>query len=251
MVFEKTQKGNPHALTVRQHIFPNASIARFTKNDGCVSVWRFSVNQSLECKPQNHIFCAKRIWDQRAEDGYMKVIEDRFQSLADAIVQDSYSIIGFFEKSIINDFYALWNIRAHVKGHPVSDQAITNALKLAYNPTKDEQELLERNNITTIRPNLTIPGRHLAGINIQMNLNKVRKQLGNARWGILKAERGEFIVPDNFSNARILPISPTICLFADSKNAIIPYGEVTNINQLAIASSTEYFFARKFSECPV
>ena len=36
--------------------------------------------------PTKAIFCAKRAWDQRAEVGYMKSIEDLFQNLADKIV---------------------------------------------------------------------------------------------------------------------------------------------------------------------
>jgi hypothetical protein len=40
--------------------------------------------------------------------------------------------------------------------------------------TKDEQEILEKNYIGTIRPDLSMPGRHLAGLNIQQNLFNVR-----------------------------------------------------------------------------
>lgn len=66
----------------------------------------------------------------------------------------------------------------------------------------------------------------------------------------MRVKKGEFLVPDNFSNARIVPISPTICLFSQSENAVISEKEVAELNRLAIESSNEYFFARDLSKCP-
>lgn len=251
MAFEKPQKGNPHGLTVMQHAFPRASIARFVDVDSRVAVLYIPAKKELRLNPSDQLFCAKRIWDHRAEEGYMKKIEDAFQSLAEAMIDGRVTNIGFFEKPIVNDFFALWNIRAHRKSQPISDQPINGIVALERNLTKDQQELLERNHISFIRPDLKIPGRHLAGINIQMNLNTVRRQLDDAQWGILKACEGEFIVPDNFSNARVVPVTPTMCLFSQSHNDVISLAEVGKINRYAIASSTEYFFARDFTKCPL
>jgi len=250
MKFEKPQKGNPHGLTVMQHTFPRASIARFTGGDGRVSVSYMSKNKQLRLAPSDQLFCAKRTWDQRAEQGFMKKIEDSFQALAEAIIDGRVKRIGFFEKTVVDDFFALWNIREHRKSKPISDQAIKGVVALGQELTKDQQESLEKNYYGFVRPDYTVPGRQMAGLNIQMNLDAVRQQLVDSQWGILKAKEGEFIVPDNFSNARIVPVTPEMCLFSQSENGFISLTEVAKINRLAIASSREYFFARDFSKYP-
>lgn len=251
MAFDKPQKGNPHGLTVIQHTFPRASIARFADDDGCVSVSHIPTTKQFRLPPGDQLFCARRTWDQRAEEGFMKKIEDAFQSLVEAVVDGRVTHIGMFEKPIVNDFFALWNIRAHRKAQPIADQPINGIVALERDLTKDQQELLEKHHISFIRPDLKIPGRQLAGVNIQMNLDMVRRQLADAQWGILKAGEGEFLVPDNFSNARIVPVTPTICLFSQSDNDVISRAEVAEINRHAITSSVEYFFARDISKCPL
>ncbi|BEU95547.1 DUF4238 domain-containing protein (plasmid) [Acidovorax sp. DW039] len=251
MTFEETQKGNPHRLVVKQHTFPRASIARFVGRDGRVCVSYTSSKKQFRLKPEDELFCAMRAWDERAEQGYMREIEDAFQSLAEAIIDGRVKHVGFFEKPIVNDFFALWNIRAHRKSQPIADQPIKGNITPERNLTKDQQELLEKHHIAFIRPDLTIPGRNLAGANIQTNLAIVRDQLTDARWGILKAGEGEFIVPDNFSNVRIVPLTPTICLVSQSDNDILSLDEVAEINRYAIASRKKYVFARDFSKCPL
>lgn len=233
-----------------QHTFPRASIARFADGDGRVSVSHIPTTKQLRLLPGDQLFCAKRTWDQRAEEDFMKQIEDAFQSLAEAVVDGRVTHIGMFEKPIVNDFFALWNIRAHRKAQPIADQTINGIVALERDLTKDQQELLEKHHISFIRPDLKIPGRQLAGVNIQMNLDIVRRQLADAQWGILTAGEGDFLVPDNFSNARVVPVTPTMCLFSQSDNDVISRAEVAEINRHAIASSVEYFFARDISRCP-
>jgi hypothetical protein len=147
--------------------------------------------------------------------------------------------------------YALWNIRAHRRTQPIADQKIKNVLDVTKHLTKDEQECLEKNKIGFIKPDLTIPGRLVAGGKIQLNIIAVRKQMVDAHWGILRTSKGhQFIVPDNFSKARILPLSPTVCFFSQSDDEKNDEKEVLKINKLAIASSNEYYFANDLSKCP-
>jgi hypothetical protein len=251
MKFEKPQKGNPYGLTIKQHTFPRASIARFADSDGLVSVFHIATGKNLKLSPDDHLFCATRIWDQRAEEGYMKEIEDSFQSLAEAIIGERILAIGPVETPVVNDFFALWNIRAHRKAHPIPDRTIQGIVGPKRNLTKDEQEHLEKEHIGFARPDRTVPGRQLSGISIQMNLDAVRTQLADAQWGILRAYDGEFIVPDNSSNARIVPVTPTLCLFSPSANHILTQFQVAEINQYAAASSRDFYFARDFSQCPL
>jgi len=248
MKYEKPQKGNPHEPTINQHAFPAKSISRFTDKSGRVEVALTKAGKVVKLKPQDQAFCAKRIWNQRAESGYMKSIEDKFQSLAEAILDGRQKCITPIEDHLVTEMFALWNLRAHRKENPIEDQKV-NAIDVAVKFTKDQQEIMEKNHITTIRPDLTIAGRDLAGISLQMDIDRICEQMHDTEWGVLTAAEGEFIVPDNFSNARILPLSPTKCLFSQSKNDTIGRGEVAKLNRLALATSYDHWFARDISKC--
>lgn len=249
MKHEKPQKGNPHQLTICQHTFPAASIARFVGNDGRVEVYLLKQKKMVRLKPDDQLFCAKRVWDQRAESSLMKEIEDKYQPLAEAVALGNKQNLNAKEQQIVTDMFAIWNIREHRKANPISDQKIEGIIDVTRHYTKDEQEVLEKNHIGVIRPDLSMAGRHLAGPNIQLNLFKVREQMSDAHWGILKALEGQFIVPDNFSNARILPLTPTLCFFSQSHYDEIDKDEVMKINKLAMESSRTFYFAKDLNEC--
>lgn len=248
MKYEKPQKRNPHGLTVKQHTFPVASISRFAKNDGRVSVYLIKQRKEIRLKPNDPIFYAKRTWDQRAETGFMKDIEDKYQELGEDVIAGKIRTITEKEKPIITDMFAIWNIRAYRKLSPIHDQPI-DIIDVSKHCTKDEQELLEKHKIVFIKPNLTIPGRQIVGCQIQLNLFEIRKQMKDAQWGILRTSESQFIVPDNFSIATILPLSPTICFFSQSDDDVISNKEVAIINKLAIVSSNEYYFGHDLSRC--
>lgn len=250
MSYEKPQKGNPHELTIKQHTFPATSINRFYDNDGLVNVYLMAQSKNIRVKSDNNLFCAMRAWDQRAEAGFMKEIEDKYQSLAEEIVSGNTKHLNANHQAVITDMFAIWNIRHFQKRNPIAEHKIEGILDVAVHYSKDEEEILEKNGITVIRPDFTISGRSNTGTHLQMNLLEVRNQMADAQWGILSAMEGEFIVPDNFSNARILPLSPTKCLFSQSLNDDIDVSEVSSINRMAIESAEEYYFASDLSKCP-
>jgi hypothetical protein len=134
------------------------------------------------------LFCAKRAWDQRAESGFMKEIEDKYQKLAESVVSGSIKTITDIEKPIVTDMFAIWNIRAFRKENPIEDQKIEGIIDVARHYSKNEQEQLEKNHIGIIKSDHTISGRHLTGGNIQSNLVVVRKQMRDAQWGILRGK---------------------------------------------------------------
>ena len=249
MKHEKPQKGNPYQLTICQHTFPAASIARFSGIDGRVEVYLVEQKKMVRLKPDDQLFCAKRGWDQRAESGFMKEIEDKYQSLAEVVALDNKRNLNAEEQQIVTDMFAIWNIREHRKANSISDQKIECIIDVTRHYTKDEQEILEKNHIGTIRPDLSMAGRHLAGLNIQQNLFKVREQMSNAQWGVLKALEGQFVVPDNFSNVRILPLTPTLCFFSQGQDNEIDKDEVVKVNKLAVESSRIFYFAKDLKEC--
>ena len=180
----------------------------------------------------------------------MKDIEDNFQMVCNLIVSGIILRINDFEKNIINKFFALWNCRFHWNEQKIEDSKILDVCSLAQNYTKDDLEILEKNGICGIRPDMTIQARHITATSILLNIGQILPQLEDSKWGILHAKEGEFLVPDNCSNGRYIPISPTICLLAHSENQLVDHDQVRYINQQAIKSSKNYFFARDLSKCP-
>ena len=249
MKYEKTQNGNPHQLTINQHCFPARSIKRFVRPDGRVEVHHVKDSKNFQVKPNHQIFCARRAWDQRAES-FMKEIEDVYQELADRIVSDEVLQLSKTDQMAITDMYALWNIRWHWKKQPVQDQQIEEAIGLECEFSQDDQESLEKNRITVIRPDFTISGRPLTGIQIQLDFFELRKQMQDIHWGIWKSKKGEFVIPDNSYSSYILPVAPQICLFSLRENGEINETELAAINAQSIQDSTEYYFARDLSKCP-
>lgn len=248
---ERTQKGNPHGLTKKQHTFPRASIARFAGSDCRVSAMRTKTGNCFRVKPDHELFCAMRVWDQRVEDGFDKKIETPFQVLAQAIVDDPLFAVGKSEKKIVNAFFALCCIRAEWKSQQIPNQPIPFAIGLEHNTTKDDQEFLEKRHVTCFGPGVTIPSRSVAGSVMQLRIFDLQGQLEDSKWGVMKAATGQFLVADNFSYGRVLPISPFICLVSPSDNGVLSEGELAWLNQSAIRASTEYYFANDLSRCPV
>ena len=256
MAFEPPQKGNPHKITVHQHTFPSASIARFTNANGAVQVLRKASEKPFYARPSDRIFCAQRVWDQQAESGYMKSIEDSFQVLATAILEEPAFRLDSEHFALINEFYCLWNIRAQWKiNERQPDPSIascTRVLGLRHEYTLDEQEQLEATGINYIRPDLTIPDRQLAGPSIRLQLSSSSRQMRDVNWVLLQAGAGEFVVPDNFTSLHAIPLTPTALLWGEGG---FPSGRadprvVAAINAAAVATSVEYVFARDFSLCP-
>jgi len=180
----------------------------------------------------------------------MREIEDKYQRLAEAVMSGTITTIIKEDQKTITDMFAIWNIREHRRASPISDQKREGVVGHALGSSKDDQEYLEKHHIGVIRPNLSVSGWHLCGVNMQLNLFKVREQMAEAHWGILRATRGHFIVPDNFSQARILPLSPSICFVSQTDDHEIGENEVVSINRIAVAGSRSYYFAQSLGKCP-
>ena len=209
--YEKTQRGNPRQLTIKQHCFPKKSIERFANSDGRVHVHLIEHDKTEFLKPDEYIFCARRTWDQRAESGYMREIEDKYQEFAEKLAAGKIvRRLNSREKNVVTDMYLLWNCRWHWNKCPLEDQEVKDVLSVAHEYSKDDQELLEKNSATVIKPDRTISGRHLTGYKIQQNIINERKHLCGCSWGILKSREAEFVVPDTAAHRIILPVTPNI-----------------------------------------
>jgi hypothetical protein len=116
-------------LVVNQHIFPRKSIARFTNEDGMVEVFHKGRQKKLILQPSNNLFCAKWSWDQRSEIGYMKRIEDDFQSLVSKILENGNLTLCEEDNRVALSFLALWELR-YSAVYPALAFAASDDLKL-------------------------------------------------------------------------------------------------------------------------
>ncbi|UVK92876.1 hypothetical protein LOY49_22035 [Pseudomonas atacamensis] len=248
MKFEPTQPGNPHRLTVDQHVFPKAGIQRFTNSDGIVEVFVKKLGRVIPLKPNNAIFCAKRVWDQKTEVGVGKNIEDRFQALARAIENGSVITIGIFEKRIVEEFFSLWRTRHKFKIEGLADVSLRGITGSSL--TKDQQEILESNHTLYVVDGV-MKGRLLASLHIFGYQNQFLQEIQSIQWGIARSYSDEFIVPDSFDDMMIVPVSPRIAIVADLPDSILTRDQVAAINQEAIARASDYCFARRLAVCPV
>lgn len=244
---EHIQK-NPHQLVKNQHIFPKRSIERFCNSSAFVDLYMLKYRKKREAEPRDKFFCVKRKWDERAERGYSKDIEDNFQVVVDRVLQGDSSISDLTNE-VLTRFYCLWNIRYHWSKFQVKDESL--GVVPEFPLTVGDQDRLEKAHITYLTNKGTIPGRVLCGLRMQMNLDAAVEAMVGVEWGILFALEGEFLVPDNFSEAKIIPVTSNICFAAGYKSQTVERLSVGHINSLALASAEKYVFAKDLAKCPL
>jgi hypothetical protein len=240
MKYEKTQRGNPHRLTIKQHVMPARSIRRFANAKGCVDVQVAGNRQFLRLKPNAGLFWTRRTWDERAERIFKK-IEDEFQALADKIVLGHIHEIEERDAQTVNRFYALWYQRSrwqHPENPFIQMRGVTGSPL-----TKDQQEILEKKGIYYVRRGGTMPARFIAGTQLQLLTGRYAHQIGKLRWGIVRPLEGEFVMPDVPSHT-LMPVAPQICLAASHPSGMITVENLRQINAALVAMSRRYFFAR-------
>jgi len=245
--FERPQKGNPHQLPVKEHVWPLTSIARFADSKGDVWLYDKVRNKARKGKPDDTIFCAMRVWDRRAEFGYMKGIEDAFQKLASEIIEDTVTTIDTKQKETVDAFFALWKLRADYK--TADENAVIFKSVTGESLTKDQEEVLEKNHVYFLRQDSTMPAHMAHGMEIQFRIDAYVRDLSNVQWGIIHAQEGHLVVPDHPAFT-IIPLKPTLCLCSGGQSGTITKEKLGDINRIFRAASREYFFAQDLAQCP-
>jgi hypothetical protein len=240
MKFEKTQPGNRHKLTVEQHVIPVRTIERFAGPDGMVEVSIGADHGVKRLRPNAGIFWIRRAWDQRAERGYMKQIEDRFQRLADRIVSGALTEIPEESMHDVNQFFSLWFHRSRVQP---ADGIETQTNVTGEALTKDEQEILESKAAVFVREGGKIATRHITGLQIQARIMADNRNCGARRWGVIHALEGELVMPDVPAHG-LMPITPTVLLAANHPSGMITRSNLISINTELLAYTRRYFFGR-------
>lgn len=242
-----TRKGNPLEITVNQHIHTAHCISLFY-NDGFVQLFDKEKGKVSLCKKRNAIFCAKRLWDERAEHGYMREIEDAFHS--EISLNKSFS-----ERShtAITEYYILWELRHYYSINPLPDSPLSvDGDEL----TKEDEEIIEKLHMGYCLKGVGVPSRQIISSEIQLRLMYEMQRHKWVRWGILTSKKGEFLCSDNYRGLGFFPISPTQCFYICSNkekthDKKINLFEVSELNRRSILNSYKYWFARNIGKCPV
>lgn len=245
---EKTQKGNPHELTVGQHVFPRACIERFASNGG-VEVRDFKRRITRRAKSDDAIFCANRAWGHGPESGWMKDTEDSFQAVADGVLRGRLVAFDDAQAEVIFEFYALWQARAERRHLPMQTiPAGPGVIGTRHDYTADELELLEKNEIGAFSGDGSIQMRHLMGPVIRLAMDRIRSGIADRRWSVVEAKDGEFCVPDVPAHG-IIPLNPSIALLS-ARHGVASIIDVGEINQAMAHCAREYVFAGLLVDCP-
>lgn len=250
MRYPKPQKGNPHRLTMNQHIFPKSCIARFANANGTVQVRHKGETEDKRLNPENSYFCARRLWDQRTEAVVMKAIEDRYQNVAAGIISGSITTFNAKINEYVTQMYLLWTLRHERYTNPLPDANLPGANDQG-GMLINTQEILESNGYMFAEPNNIIPSRFTTGFLLTMQLSMELRRMAEARWGIFRSIGAEFLVPDNFSACCILPVTPNIALVAGHADQTVGFNQVAEINGQAVLNSLKYYFSRDLSYCPI
>lgn len=193
-------------------------------------------------------FIAHRVWDQYSEQGekYAR-IERQFGIIATNILTAKVKTLEPLEHSIISSMYSLWRIRQHRAANPIPDRFIGDPERSVSNETMDQGEHYR---IITLNQNGEIPGRMLAGPQMQLDLERFEDEMTDKRWGIIHASQGEFVLPNSFGPYNIMPISPEYSLIANEENAEATLKAVTHYNTTAKENATLFLAARDLARCP-
>jgi hypothetical protein len=237
--YEKTQPGNPHKLTVDQHVMPVGTIRRFAGADGRVEVQLAGNPNLIRLNPRNGMFRTRRTWHEKAERLFMKQIEDAFQQLADRVLAGEVAQLGEEDSQTVNSFYALWYHRSrypHAKEPFVKPRGVTPSQL-----TKNQQEILEKKGAFYVVPD-GMPSRFLAGMHLQLLVGHYAHQIAPLKWGVIRPLEGEFVMPD-IPYHSLMPIDPRTCLVASHPSGHITVDNLKGINANLIAMSSRYFIA--------
>lgn len=202
---EPTQPGNPHQLTLRQHVHSRACITRFADGAGRVLVRKHGGSAFL-ANADNDIFCAKRVWDQGSEANFFRKIEKAFQVEADRAISTG----AIRNHSAFSAYFSIWHIRAALAAAPPED-LILNGLSPESYLTKAQEEILESKHAGYARGNVVL-GRLAARLDAvrfhDMKMGELG-DLGDQCWDIIcSPERCGFICSDGPPSWRYIPLSP-------------------------------------------
>ena len=214
-----------------------------------VQVERLVNSATFRTKPTDPMFCAQRAWDQAAETFRSHAIEAIYAALADKLVRGEVQTLTPEMNKAVSEFFFLWNLRFNAAMTPGEDVTLNMAAP-ERTLTKPQEEILERKGVMFIREN-KLPFRFINGMSIMIETDRGMERMANAKWGIVRAAEGEFLVPDNTTGLSVVPVSPTICLADDAGDIALTLKDVGMVNRQLKDGARGFVFARDLAACPV
>lgn len=243
MPYERTTKKNLRELTVCQHIRTAHSIAKFYDVDEKVEVRFLELKKTIKLKNKAQIFCTKRTWDQRAENGYMLQIENAFHEEIDNIkdfsARNHEAICKYWLLLYLRNEYHLSNLQDIVLNHISGSDR-----------TKEQEETLESKWGSVVREGGVVASRFTCGLLIQNRIDEGMDRCRGRKWGLLESEEGDFLVADSY-DFPFIPIAPKLAFWPEEHDRKITKQELAGINLESIKQAKKYYFARRLSECPI
>lgn len=239
---EPTQSKNPHRLTIKQHVHSAAAIRRFADDRGNVAVLRRDRDEPIYVRPENDIFCAKRVWNQQLEDFFAR-IEGKFQAECQSILRTR----TVRNHQAVTAYLSVWQVRSWLIDNPPADVEATSIVELAQTLTKDDEELLEANHMaffrgggTHLRPHL--PGRFIAhGMGMRahdLNMQRMRE----FHWGVLSTVGTLGVLCPDRPAERFVPINGSTVLVADWHGQDADDLSAAILNYLVLGHAQEFIF---------
>jgi hypothetical protein len=195
-------------------------IERFADADGRVAAHMLNSDKIVRVRPDNAMFCADRAWDQRAETGFMKQIEDAFQEAVKPILEGTAVSVTAEARPAIDRMYSLWYWRARYRD--LESQEIHLKGIIGSDLSLEQEENLESNGYMFARASGKMPARQMNGVTLMIRTNRYADHLATTipRWGVITAQAGEFIVPDVPWHG-VLPLTPQLALINAAPDGMI------------------------------
>ncbi len=239
--YEKPSKGNPHRISIRQHILSKKVIENFCDSTGSVEVKTLFNGKVYRAKPDNPIFCANRVWDQRAENGWMKSIEDNFHNLLNFPLKISNN----FDQKLISQYFALWSVRSHYNKEPMQDAQLNGILPDSL--TSDKQEIIESKHANFVDNNGKVESRFVVSFSAQRDYDIIMQSLREIKWKLLVSRSKPFVVPKHCSSILLLPISPCFLFAGNLNSGYVNANDVLQINRTIISEERELIFSSELT----
>jgi hypothetical protein len=117
--------------------------------------------------------------------------------------------------------------------------------------TKEKEEILEKKGYVFVRKNGVLPSRFFSSIKITMERDRYWPEYKDAKWGLLEAVEGEFLVADSYQGFTFIPFTPKLAFAADYDDMKISKIDVAKLNRDSISKATCFYFGKDLNHCPI
>jgi hypothetical protein len=186
----------------------------------------------------NQLFCIERLWDQRAEAGYMKKIEDEFQALVNEPEAGRVGPLSPGEHRSVTRFWGLWHWRNHFIDSPLEDIRMNGVGGQSL--TLDQKVILESRWYAFAEGEGTLAAGVMTGLHIQIAIDHYEMADGGRRWSVLRSQNLPLVIGDRPGSLLSIPASPRLLLAADHSDGELTVSGAFQANQAALAFSRNF-----------